>query len=55
MVDPQRDISQYVADAAEHGLTIERVIETHFHARVRNLLDQSPMGRMRRRDFRRLG
>ena len=27
VVDPQRDISQYVADAAEHGLTIERVIE----------------------------
>jgi hydroxyacylglutathione hydrolase len=32
VVDPQRDISQYLADAAEHGLTIERVIETHFHA-----------------------
>ena len=32
VVDPQRDISQYLADAEEHGLTIERVIETHFHA-----------------------
>jgi len=32
VVDPQRDVSQYVADAAEHGLRIERVIETHFHA-----------------------
>jgi glyoxylase-like metal-dependent hydrolase (beta-lactamase superfamily II)/rhodanese-related sulfurtransferase len=32
VVDPQRDIEQYLADAAEHGLTIERVIETHFHA-----------------------
>ena len=32
VVDPQRDISQYLADAAEHHLTIERVIETHFHA-----------------------
>jgi rhodanese-related sulfurtransferase len=32
VVDPQRHISRYVADAAEHGLTIERVIETHFHA-----------------------
>jgi len=32
VVDPQRDISQYVADAAELGLTIERVLETHFHA-----------------------
>jgi glyoxylase-like metal-dependent hydrolase (beta-lactamase superfamily II) len=31
-VDPQRDISQYVATAGAHGLTIERVIETHFHA-----------------------
>ena len=32
VVDPQRDVSQYLADAAAHGLTIERVIETHFHA-----------------------
>ena len=32
VVDPQRDISQYVSDAKAHGLTIERVIETHFHA-----------------------
>jgi hydroxyacylglutathione hydrolase len=32
VVDPQRDVEQYVADAAEHGLKIERVIETHFHA-----------------------
>ena len=32
VVDPQRDISEYVADANYHGLTIERVIETHFHA-----------------------
>jgi glyoxylase-like metal-dependent hydrolase (beta-lactamase superfamily II)/rhodanese-related sulfurtransferase len=32
VVDPQRDISEYLADAAAHGLTIERVIETHFHA-----------------------
>ncbi len=32
VVDPQRDVSQYLADAAEHGMTIERVIETHFHA-----------------------
>lgn len=32
VVDPQRDVSQYLGDAAEHGLTIERVIETHFHA-----------------------
>lgn len=31
VVDPQRDIQQYLADAAQHGLTIERVIETHFH------------------------
>lgn len=32
VVDPQRDVSQYLADAAQHGLRIERVIETHFHA-----------------------
>jgi glyoxylase-like metal-dependent hydrolase (beta-lactamase superfamily II)/rhodanese-related sulfurtransferase len=32
VVDPQRDVSQYLADAAAHGLHIERVIETHFHA-----------------------
>ena len=32
VVDPQRDVSQYLADAAEAGMTIERVIETHFHA-----------------------
>jgi glyoxylase-like metal-dependent hydrolase (beta-lactamase superfamily II)/rhodanese-related sulfurtransferase len=32
VVDPQRDISQYVADATAAGLRIERVIETHFHA-----------------------
>ena len=32
VVDPQRDISGYLEDAASNGLTIERVIETHFHA-----------------------
>lgn len=32
VVDPQRDISAYVDDAAARGLCIERVIETHFHA-----------------------
>ena len=32
VVDPQRDVSQYLADARSNGLTIERVIETHFHA-----------------------
>ena len=32
VVDPQRDISGYLEDAAANGLTIERVIETHFHA-----------------------
>jgi glyoxylase-like metal-dependent hydrolase (beta-lactamase superfamily II)/rhodanese-related sulfurtransferase len=32
VVDPQRDVSEYLADAAAHGLTIERVLETHFHA-----------------------
>ena len=32
VVDPQRDVSEYIADAKELGLTIELVIETHFHA-----------------------
>jgi glyoxylase-like metal-dependent hydrolase (beta-lactamase superfamily II)/rhodanese-related sulfurtransferase len=32
VVDPQRDIAGYLDDAAANGLTIERVIETHFHA-----------------------
>ncbi len=32
VVDPQRDVSEYVADADRLGLRIERVIETHFHA-----------------------
>lgn len=32
VVDPQRDVSQYLADAQANGLTIEAVLETHFHA-----------------------
>ena len=32
VVDPQRDIDEYLADAGADGLRIERVIETHFHA-----------------------
>lgn len=32
VVDPQRDISGYLNDAQEFGLSIERVLETHFHA-----------------------
>jgi hydroxyacylglutathione hydrolase len=32
VVDPQRDINEYLADAEAAGLTIELVIETHFHA-----------------------
>lgn len=32
VVDPRRDISEYVADAEAAGLNIELVIETHFHA-----------------------
>lgn len=32
VVDPRRDIDEYLQEAAEHGLTIERVIETHIHA-----------------------
>ena len=32
VVDPRRDIDVYLTEAAEHGLKIERVIETHIHA-----------------------
>lgn len=32
VVDPRRDIAEYLDDAAKHGLTIEGVINTHFHA-----------------------
>jgi hydroxyacylglutathione hydrolase len=32
VVDPRRDIEQYLDSAKEHGATIELVIETHFHA-----------------------
>jgi len=32
VVDPRRDIDEYVRDATDAGLSIELVIETHFHA-----------------------
>ena len=32
VVDPQRDVDQYLAFAAEHDLRIEHVVLTHFHA-----------------------
>jgi hydroxyacylglutathione hydrolase len=32
VVDPQRDIDQYIAFAAEHSLTIKHVFLTHLHA-----------------------
>jgi glyoxylase-like metal-dependent hydrolase (beta-lactamase superfamily II) len=32
VVDPQRDIEQYLAFAAAHGLRIAHVVLTHFHA-----------------------
>ena len=32
VVDPRRDVEEYLADAADAGLSIELVIETHFHA-----------------------
>jgi DMSO/TMAO reductase YedYZ molybdopterin-dependent catalytic subunit/glyoxylase-like metal-dependent hydrolase (beta-lactamase superfamily II) len=32
VVDPRRDVEVYLEEAAAHGLTIERVIETHVHA-----------------------
>jgi hydroxyacylglutathione hydrolase len=32
VVDPQRDVDQYIAFAAEHGLKIKHVFLTHLHA-----------------------
>lgn len=32
VVDPRRDVAPYLESAAEHGMTIELVLETHFHA-----------------------
>lgn len=32
VVDPRRDVGEYLASAKEHGLEIVMVIETHFHA-----------------------
>ncbi|MDA3635254.1 MULTISPECIES: MBL fold metallo-hydrolase [Rhodococcus] len=32
VVDPRRDITEYLEDAARYGLTIEGVVNTHFHA-----------------------
>jgi hydroxyacylglutathione hydrolase len=32
VVDPQRDIDQYLDDARQHGLNIRHVLLTHFHA-----------------------
>ncbi len=32
VVDPRRDVDEYLRDAADAGLTIELVLETHFHA-----------------------
>ncbi|MEZ6070817.1 MAG: MBL fold metallo-hydrolase [Pirellulales bacterium] len=32
VIDPQRDVDQYITDAAEHGWKIRHVILTHFHA-----------------------
>ncbi|MFI8913084.1 rhodanese-like domain-containing protein [Streptomyces sp. NPDC053513] len=32
VVDPRRDVSEYLADAAAHGFTVVGVLNTHFHA-----------------------
>lgn len=32
VVDPQRDVDQYLEEAEKHGLAIAHVIETHLHA-----------------------
>jgi hydroxyacylglutathione hydrolase len=32
VIDPRRDVDEYIADATANGLTIKYVIETHLHA-----------------------
>src|SRR5215471_13074682 len=32
VVDPRRDVDEYLAEAAAHGLHIRHIIETHLHA-----------------------
>lgn len=32
VVDPQRDVEQYIEESATHGLKIEYIVETHLHA-----------------------
>lgn len=32
IVDPRRDVAEYLSDAKAHGLTIVGIINTHFHA-----------------------
>jgi glyoxylase-like metal-dependent hydrolase (beta-lactamase superfamily II)/rhodanese-related sulfurtransferase len=32
VVDPRRDVDDYLREAAQHGMRIEKVIETHIHA-----------------------
>src|SRR5918911_594587 len=32
VVDPQRDVDEYLDEASAHGLQIKYVIETHLHA-----------------------
>ena len=32
VIDPQRDVDQYLADARQHGVEIRHVLLTHFHA-----------------------
>ncbi len=32
VIDPQRDVDQYIADARQHGVEIRHVLLTHFHA-----------------------
>ena len=34
VVDPQRDVDEYIDFARDNGLTIKYIIETHIHADV---------------------
>ncbi len=32
VIDPQRDVDQYIEEASREGLSIKYIIETHLHA-----------------------
>jgi glyoxylase-like metal-dependent hydrolase (beta-lactamase superfamily II) len=48
VVDPQRDVDEYIAEAEAHGLEIKYVIETHLHADFVSGTRSSPRAPARR-------